>query len=270
MILQKQKLNVQKRQLELIIQHEINEQNVIFKKLHYALKKLIMEKKRNEICKKILQEDYFYHDPNEQEQIIQMLQSILTGKRKDLYIETDFVQLQEKVDDAIIEVLQLNTSFSFDAFLTFRLRFYVEKFPTLLETAIDEYKLEQEYQMFIHFLRGFLTGRKSQMDCVYIINEEDFIFLDEKKQQMKRSDLNRRIDRKLISNHPIYVDSTTIAPLISLAPKQIFLYTNNPDQGIIQTLKNVFEEKLIVLPLQSIAELKKMIKNPCFLSREKL
>lgn len=35
------------------------------------------------------------------------------------------------------------------------------------------------------------------------------------------------IDRKLLFNHPVYVDSATIAPLLSIAPATIFFIQKN-------------------------------------------
>lgn len=39
----------------------------------------------------------------------------------------------------------------------------------LAEVAIDEYKLEQEYQMFIETLRQQVRSRKSRLSCVHLI-----------------------------------------------------------------------------------------------------
>lgn len=221
--------------------------------IHTLLKRFILEKKRTDWCKRILEEEFFFTDVDEQIQIIEMVYSILAGKRKDIPLEIDHSLLEERVDQALYEVLQTDQPFSIEAFTTFRLRFYREKLSSYIEVAIDEYKLEQEYQSFIYYLRNFLSDRKAKMNCIYIVNEDDFIFFDENKREMKRSELNKCIDRKLLSDHPVYVDSTTIAPLISIAPEKIYLYTNEPESGIIRTLKNIFEEKLHIYSLHAFS-----------------
>ena len=60
-------------------------------------------------------------------------------------------------------------SFSFSSYVRFRLRTYREMVAKLAEVAIDEYKLEQEYQMFIETLRQQVRSRKSRLSCVHLI-----------------------------------------------------------------------------------------------------
>lgn len=60
------------------------------------------------------------------------------------------------------------------------------------------------------------------------------------------------IDRKLLFNHPVYVDSATIAPLLSIAPATIFLYTEEPDQPLIRTIVNIFEERVSIKPVSDL------------------
>ncbi|MCU9614168.1 putative sporulation protein YtxC [Caldibacillus lycopersici] len=246
-------IQLTKGSLQLTVDIDDSNMEYGYSVLHVALKKLILEKKRNDWWISILEEEFFYTDLDEQLHILDMVHSIIAGKRNDLTVEIDHAADERQIDEAISDLLQTSQSFSLEAFITFRLRFYMEKLVTYIELAIDEYKLEQDYQMFIHYLRDFIKDRKAQMDCVYLVNNEGFIFFDENKQEIKRSELNKRIDRKLLTHHPIYVDSTTIAPLLSIAPNKIYLYTNEPEQGIIQTIKQVFEEKLEIEPLSNFS-----------------
>ncbi len=217
--------------------------------LKESLLRLFFERKRLELWKTILKEDFFYQDEHEQNEIIQIAQSILEGKRKDLPVNMEEWRDVQQIERELQDVLKNNPHFSFDAFITFRLRFYLEKMGQLIEVAIDEYKLEQDYQMYLQYLRDFLSGREPQMECLYVVDQDGFIFFDEDRNEIQQADLYQRIDRRLLFSHPVYVDSLTIAPLISIAPKQIFLFTNQSDSGIIQTLKNIFEEKITIQPL---------------------
>jgi len=224
-------------------------ENILF--LLGPLESLIIHKKRNEWFRKVLEEQFYYQDSYEQAQIIEMIHSILDGKRKGLILPERLLDTEGNVREALKEVLLAKDSFSLEAFLTFRLRSFFEKMMELVEIAIDEYKLEQDYQMFIQYLRDFISSRTSQKECIYIVHDGDeFLFFDENRREMKRSELNQSIDRKLLSDHPIYVDSNIIAPLISINPKKIYLFTDHPEQGIVQTLCQVFDENLIVKPFR--------------------
>jgi len=110
-------------------------------------------------------------------QIINILFSILDGKRKDLTVDMNHEQEERQIDHALNELLFHNRSFSFDAFVMFRLRTYLEKLSSYIETAIDEYKMEQDYQAFIHYLRSFLMNRKPQMKTIYLVHDDGLLFL---------------------------------------------------------------------------------------------
>lgn len=246
---------VEKAHLNVTIRLEEGKEKEGIHVLKEKLKKIILEKNRITYWKNILENEFFYLDPVEHEQIIEMAEMILDGKRKDVPVDIHLGEEEKVVDQLLDIILTEKRPLSLKSFLTFRLRSYFEKLSALIEVAIDEYKLEQEFQSFIQYLREFLQGRIAQMKSIYIYNDEDFRFYDEKLNELKRSDLQKRIDRKLLTNFPIYVDSMMIAPLLSIAPKQIFLYTDDEEQSIIQTLSHIFEEKLLIRPLAEFVNL---------------
>jgi putative sporulation protein YtxC len=134
----------------------------------------------------------------------------------------------------------------------FRLKAYVEQLSQWVEIAIDEYKMEQEYQVFIHTLRDFLADRKPQLAHLYLVIDENMVFYNQHFIEMKRSELFKAIDRKLLVNHPVYVDSGTIAPLLSIAPNTIYLYTDDPQQPLVRTIINIFEERVKISSISAL------------------
>ncbi len=115
-----------------------------------------------------------------------------------------------------------------------------------VEISIDEYKMEQEYQMFVQTLREFLANREPKIETLHLLFDEEITFYNEQFEEIKRGELTRMIDRKLLFNHPIYVDSASIAPLLSIAPTNILIYTNDPDAPLVRTIKNIFEERVTI------------------------
>jgi len=221
--------------------------------LRDGIKALILEKKRTEWWMGMLEEEFFYKDPSEQMEIINIAHSIADGKRDDLPLDREWSGTNQRLEEALAELIGRNLTFSLEAFIQFRLRSYREKMGAILEAAIDEYKLEQDYQMFLQYLRDFLKGRRPLMTRVHILDGDQCKFFDEWFRPIPTEELERYIDRKLLSSHPVYVDSTTIAPLISIAPEEIYYYTRNQEKGIVKTLKNIFEEKLKICSPESFA-----------------
>jgi len=110
-------------------------------------------------------------------------------------------------------------------------------------------------------LRDFLINREPKMDVLHLLFDEEITFYNEQFVEMKRAELIRLIDRKLLVNHPVYVDSASIAPLLSLAPTTIFLYTKDPDEPIVRTIKNIFEERVTIKSFAALREVHKWLET---------
>ncbi|MCM3767232.1 putative sporulation protein YtxC [Neobacillus niacini] len=212
--------------------------------------------KREDWFREILMNQFYFEDFEEQQQILEILYSIMDGQREDLsHFLKDSVE-EPNVKEAIEHVLQENVSFSFDSFVKFRLRSYLELLESYVEISIDEYKMEQEYQMFVQMLRDFLANREPKMEKLHLLFDDEITFYNEELQEIKRGELTKMIDRRLLVNHPVYVDSASIAPLLSLAPTAIFLYVKDEDAPLVRTIKNIFEERVIVRAYHGLRELK--------------
>ncbi|MBG9590062.1 putative sporulation protein YtxC [Cytobacillus firmus] len=214
-----------------------------------AFFQFIVNQKQDDWFKRILMEHYYYDDEGEQQQILEIIHSILEGSREDLAAFVSGLDVKESLKSAIDQLFQNNISFSFDSFVKFRMRPLMNEMTKYVEVSIDEYKMEQEYQMFIHTLRDFLSGKQPKMNTIHVLMDEGVYFYDDQLCEIKRGELIRMIDRKLLSNHPVYVDSVTIAPLLSIAPSAIYLYSDDFDQPLVRTIRNIFEERLQLSPL---------------------
>lgn len=214
-----------------------------------AFFQFIVNQKQDDWFKRILMEHYYYDDEGEQQQILEIIHSILEGSREDLAAFVSGLDVKESLKNAIDQLFQDNISFSFDSFVKFRMRPLMNEMTKYVEVSIDEYKMEQEYQMFIHTLRDFLSGKQPKMNTIHVLMDEGVYFYDDQLCEIKRGELIRMIDRKLLSNHPVYVDSVTIAPLLSIAPSAIYLYSDDFEQPLVRTIRNIFEERLQLSPL---------------------
>ncbi|MDZ5472467.1 putative sporulation protein YtxC [Bacillus sp. 31A1R] len=224
-----------------------------------AFSHFIMEIKQVEWLQIILKEQFFYEDEDEQQQIIDIVQAILDGNRIDLHSFIEDDDQVHRLEETIDQMFQENVSFSFDSFVRFRMRPFIDSLGKYVELAIDEYKMEQEYQMFIQMLREFLNGRKAKISQLHLMMDDEVTFYDAQFYEIKRAELVRMVDRKLISNHPVYIDSVTIAPLLSISPETIYLYTDDCEQPLIRTICNIFEERMIIKPLTSFYDMKRKI-----------
>lgn len=240
---------------------KISESIVRFGEVKEAFYEFIIKIKRDDWFRAILQEQYFFEDPEEQEHIMEIIYSVLEGQREDLAVFIKENGEEPQIREAVEEIIQDHISFSFDSFLKFRLRPYLKMLESYVEISIDEYKMEQEYQMFIQTLRDFLASREPKMDTLHLLFDEEISFFDQHFEEIKRGELMKMIDRKLLFNHPVYVDSASIAPLLSIAPKNIHLYTKNPEDPLVRTIKNIFEERVLIKSYKGLRHTKEWLQQ---------
>jgi putative sporulation protein YtxC len=213
--------------------------------LKKSLCQFILTIKLNDWLKHILSTHYYYCDEDEQQQIIDIVHSVLNGKKEELTVFLPQMNIKEHIMFKIDDWFQEHAKFSFDAFVTFRLRSFMNELKKYVELSLDEYKMEQEYQMFIQMLREFLIDRDPKLQQLHLLFSDVTTFYDGEFNEIKRVELAKMVDRKLLINHPVYIDSVTIAPLLSIAPTRIYLYSDERDQPLIRTIQNIFEERVI-------------------------
>ena len=201
-----------------------------------------LEKKIREI----IQNRYLFQDEDEIEHIAEM--AMLMWEGEVVYHGANDLpeKLRNRVSNLFREIVSEQVPFSFQSLWSFRMRAIQDEFVSLVGIAIDEYKLEQDYQEFIFLLRGLLEVRRPLLEEVHLVYKDEFFFYNQHFQLISKRNLANAIDRKLMAENPMFVDSNTIAPLVSMAPRKIFIYAEDEDIRIIRTLKKIFEERIII------------------------
>lgn len=216
----------------------------MLKKLSEAFYLFILNFKLDHWLTKKIREEFYFEDEMEIEQITDIAFEILEGKREELQVFIEEPFSKEDLHYVVENMLRDSIRFSFDSFVQFRMKKFFQQLDTYIELAIDEYKMEQEYQTFIEMLRTFLNNRTPLFPTIHIKIDEEIVILDNYMYEMNRLELMRLIDKKLLLQHPIYIDSHSIAPLLSIAPKEIYLYSDDYNQNLIETIMNIFQERV--------------------------
>ena len=193
----------------------------------------------------IISRTFFYENEEEQQQILQLAYSFIEGERYDYRLGKKMSTPREHLIAKSLHECLHEGLFSFESLMTFRLKPYYDRLMHYVELAIDEYKLEQEYQAFVHMLREIVALRQPQMNALHVLYEHgSFQFFDERFVYLSPQQLKQWIDRRLMVSQPMYIDTSVLAPLVSIAPEKIWIYTDVTDVGMIQTIQNVFQERI--------------------------
>ncbi|PEJ96611.1 putative sporulation protein YtxC, partial [Bacillus toyonensis] len=179
---------------KVVIHIPVCESHYIEKILLPVMVYFIVNVKQNEWIYTILKEKFFYEEQEECHQILHIAQEVLKGRRNGVARELTRYTFESYIKSSLNNWLCDPLSFSFSSYVRFRLRTYREMVAKLTEVAIDEYKMEQEYQMFIETLRQQVSNRKSRLSCMHLIFDESFIFYDDKGRRLKQEKLVQYID----------------------------------------------------------------------------
>ncbi|WP_051348553.1 sporulation protein YtxC [Peribacillus kribbensis] len=214
-------------------------------RLSWALQKFITAAKVFSWIEGIIRAKFYYQDQHEIDQIAYIARSIYetseTYQNNKTHTEDRII-----IAEHLRGMLLSGVSFSFDSFATFRLKGRQEALLPVVEQAIDEYKLEQDYQNFIQTLREYMCAQTSKLSALHLLHDGLLHFYTDSFKKLESGELFKFIDRKLLSENPMYIDSGTIAPLISIAPQKLFVYTDELESGLIQTITRIFEERSVL------------------------
>ncbi|WP_096202727.1 putative sporulation protein YtxC [Bacillus sp. FJAT-45350] len=212
----------------------------------------VIATKESEWLTEIIENMFYFTDPEEQEQILIIARSILEGDREDLPNITPFFKRDTFIYDAFSSSLDHNTTFYYEPFLTFRLKDYGEMLIDCVEIAIDEYFLEQEYQNMIENLRQFLRITPSIHDTLHLVYDgEQFTFYDKVYKQIHVNELAKHLREELVFEEDLEVSEMVISPLVSMLPSHLNVYSDDVDHGILLTIQALFEERVVLQPLEA-------------------
>lgn len=199
----------------------------------------------------IIRSTFYFQDRDEQEQILAVARSIMHGKKPDLPGLKKVSSPRQVLFNAFCDFLGNETTFHYESFIRFRLKPYRECLQHYVEMAIDEYKLEQEYQNFVEGLRKLLTKRKPLLETVHLVFQREFAMYDRQYQRIDEQNIRGHLDPILGQRWGMDIEPSVLVTLIGIAPRNVFLYTDNVDAGMIQTIQNVFQERVIICPSRS-------------------
>lgn len=210
-----------------------------------ALSDIIINFWEPKLIKKIIKDNYFYFDANEQNRIYEFAADILNfnetcGKQNLFY------QIKRKtfVLHKIIDYLKTSSTIILDGFINFRLKAYIDQLEEAVDKAIDEYLMDKEYREFIKLLRYFVDLQEPKKDLVNVVlRGGEFYLLDDKMNLIEKDEGMDMIARE---NPDVNPDDILVSTLINMAPKKIVIhgFKGREKVEVINALYNIFEGRI--------------------------
>ncbi|WP_082820733.1 sporulation protein YtxC [Fictibacillus phosphorivorans] len=212
--------------------------------------------KVEDIClKELIEHAFFYTDTTEQKEIFSITKSILLGEIEGIPEVKHLPSLNDLIRRQWDSILEAKTEFlEFESFVKFRLKEYLATLLKVVECAIDEYKLELEYQMFVEQLRTCLTKQRSfsKSDIIIIFEKEQVLLFDEQQRQLSHTELMMFHEKALRLTNVTNLDERLLGPLIGLSPSSARVFAYDIDHPLLQTVKNIFQEKVTISPIEKM------------------
>lgn len=188
---------------------------------------------------------FHYEDPYEIEAITEHARELFFNTKPDIPLKTTFVSWQKDIYTIYEQFIREAMRFSFDSFVRFRLRKLKNKLVEVVEQAIDEYKLEHEYQVMINTCREYLKSNSPRIHTIYLYLNSEISMVDQQGHRISIQQIRRWLTHDLSFEDPLPISQRVIGPLVSISPKKLIIYPNvKKHDGLLQTLLSIFEERV--------------------------
>ncbi|MDF2959790.1 MAG: sporulation protein [Paenibacillus sp.] len=206
----------------------------------------IINDKEEELLRLLIMKEYDYKKEEE-------INSILGYYRQMLQMETledtfeqheTVMQRKQKIRQAIYAFMQEQTVLNIDGFMRFRLNEYMEELREMAEYAVDEFLMDQQYQEFISLLQYFVYIQEAKIPLAHLIHKggNEFLLLNDKMEKIDTNgDTTLTIE---MLEKDINFEDVIVSTLISVSPQLIYIHTRDPDVQIIQTITQIFENRV--------------------------
>jgi putative sporulation protein YtxC len=228
-----------------IIHYEGKDEESFSYFLSELITEVILEFYEEKLIYQILNYNYFYFDEYEK---IQICNNCIST------IENDYIEIQENkeninrkqiIQKALLSFIQENKSMILDGFINFRLKEYMSYLDNIVDTAVNQFVIEKEYNEFVNLLKIYIDSKPAECDILHLIyiNGES-ILLDADKNIVSVSE--NILNSKYLSDISFSSNDFALNTLLTLLPAKVEMHVIGIEDEFIDTIKQIFEGRVSV------------------------
>ncbi|PSL44058.1 putative sporulation protein YtxC [Salsuginibacillus halophilus] len=198
---------------------------------------------REDTCLKDMLQKKYQFDDVESISVLTIACSIIAGDRPGPVLNTSVAARKQLLFSEVKEQLEDRNTFHFEPFLTFRTSRYQQQLMIILEAAVEEYHLEQKYQLMIERMRHFLRTSAPVVETLTITGPKTWVYSDGAGRILSEHDRLVHLSSELMIEEGAAERELLISPIVSLAPKRLFL-KQVEETPLVRTLMSIFQERL--------------------------
>ncbi|SFL14327.1 putative sporulation protein YtxC [Paenibacillus sp. 1_12] len=150
-----------------------------------------------------------------------------------------------KVSQQLFALLKDSKDLNLSGFMRFRFHDYMQELREIVEYAVDEFLMDRQYKEFISLLQYFVYIQEAKIPFAHLIHKggNEFELLNDRMENIDTSETNATLTMELLEKDVNFED-LIVSTLISVSPQLIYIHTRDPDQQIIQTISQIFENRV--------------------------
>lgn len=200
--------------------------------------KLLIEYTKSE-SGKYLEENYFYFDEDEFEDIRRTIEEEIAND----------IKIQLIIKNKFKEVIENSGLINLNGFIKFRLKFISLYAAQIVEKSIDNYLMKKEYFDFINIIRYITEVEEKDYDMVNVIYNNNRLQVYDNSMK-KLTYIGTMETSKELDGKSSGYDEAVINTLLSLAPRKIKLHLgkesidNEEALNTVEVIRQIFSDKL--------------------------
>jgi putative sporulation protein YtxC len=206
----------------------------------------ILDEMEQQLLRSIITGHYRYVDEADISAIEHYCRQVLDQPEPEAKLSRSRQRKQHKMADALFAYLEQHNELNVWGFIRFRLADYMDELREVAEFAIDEYIMDQQYQEFISLLKYFVYIQETKIPVAHLMHHggNEFTMYNE---QMKPIDTEQfeGFTVELLDKEINYEDMI-VSTLISVSPQKIVIHTRDPEEQVIKTIVQIFENRAVV------------------------
>ncbi|GAA0374834.1 putative sporulation protein YtxC [Bacillus horti] len=210
-----------------------------------AISEFYVEELEEEYIKMMIKKVFGFVQPEQIERIYHFCFDMLFLHEDSVFRdEAKISERKRQIFDCAYDYIQEEKEFHLDGFIRFRLSEYRYELEELIEFAVDEYIVDQEYQRFIQLLQQYVAQQIPQIPILHVHHRQGrrFVLFNQDGEQLTEQQIEQYLNKFAIES--VTHEDIIVSTLIAMAPKIIILHTTDPNVTIIRTLQTIFQTRL--------------------------
>lgn len=228
-----------------IIHYEGKDEESFSYFLSELITEVILEFYEEKLIYQILNYNYFYFDEYDRIQICDNCMCTIENDYMEVAENRKNINRKQMIQKALLSFIQENKSMILDGFVNFRLKEYVSYLDNIVDTAVNQFIIEKEYNEFINLLKIYIDSKPAECEILHLIyiNGES-ILLDADKNIVSVSE--NILNSKYLSDISFSSNDFALNTLLTLLPAKVEMHVIGIEDEFIDTIKQIFEGRVSV------------------------